>query len=171
MNICQQFGQDAQKLRLLKRSISLSLTVENVFSMAFDWLVVLLLANRKLVIPWWSAPLYRENSVCTRVRNYFSAHEKVTFCLFAESRYTQENRHTTSTRVCAETVRHESTYIIYLVLKTRPSDLPNYLTKDTRSKTGQIPTTMFWLFVRGNWHWTYRNVVGVLAIHMYHFAK
>ena len=57
-----------------------------------------------------------ENNVCTRVTNCFNAYERVFLCLFPELRSNEENKLKNNTQVSAETVRHESTYIISLIL-------------------------------------------------------
>ena len=62
-----------------------------------------------------------ENNVCTRVTNCFSAHERVILCLFPELRSNEGNKHHNNTRVSAETVRHESTYIILFLTRHNES--------------------------------------------------
>ena len=52
---------------------------------------------------------YIENSVCTRVTNCFSAHERVILVFI--------NKYKNKTRVNAETVRYESTYIILFLTR------------------------------------------------------
>ena len=56
--------------------------------------------------------VYIENDVYTRVKNCFSAHERVVLGFFPGLRNSEGNKHQNNTRVSAETVRHESTHII-----------------------------------------------------------
>ena len=53
--------------------------------------------------------MHIENNVCTRLTNYFSALERVICCL--------GNKHKNNTQVKAETVHHESTYIILFLTR------------------------------------------------------
>ena len=55
---------------------------------------------------------YTENNVCTLVTNCFSAHERVILVF---------NKHNNNTRVGAETVCHESTYIISFLTRHNES--------------------------------------------------
>ena len=56
------------------------------------------------------AQKYIDNNVCTRVTICFSAHERVILVFI--SRSNEGNKYQNNTRVIAETVRYESTYII-----------------------------------------------------------
>ena len=62
------------------------------------------------------------NNVCTRVTNCSSAHERVLLVFI--SRSNEVNKHHNNTRVSSETVRHESSCIIILIL-TRHNDDKN----------------------------------------------
>ena len=65
--------------------------------------------------------LYIENNVCTRVTNCFSAHERAILCLIPELRSNEGNKHKNDTRVSAETVCDESTYIILFLTRQNVS--------------------------------------------------
>ena len=65
---------------------------------------------------------YIKNNVCSQVMNCFSAHERVILCLFSKLQSNEGNKHQNNTRVSTETVRHESTYILFL---TRHDDDKN----------------------------------------------
>ena len=62
---------------------------------------------------------YIENYVCTRVTNSFSAHERVILVFILRSK--EGNRYQNNTRVSAEKVRHESTYIILFLTRHNES--------------------------------------------------
>ena len=57
-----------------------------------------------------------ENNACTRVTNCFSTHRRVILCLFPELLSNKGNKYKNNTRVSAETVRHESAYIILFLI-------------------------------------------------------
>ena len=66
---------------------------------------------------------YIENDVCTWVTNCFSAQERVILVFMSELRSNEGNKHQNNTWVSAETVHHESTYIISFL--TRHNDNKN----------------------------------------------
>ena len=61
-----------------------------------------------------------ENNACTQVTNCFSAHKRV-ILVFSKLRSIKGNKHQNNTRVSAETVRHESTYIILFLTRHNKS--------------------------------------------------
>ena len=70
-------------------------------------------------MPHWVRNI--ENNACSRVNNGFSAHERVFLVFISRVAKQRGNYYQNNTRVSAETVRHESTYIIWFLTRHNES--------------------------------------------------
>ena len=96
--------------------------------------------GEELCISWQ----YIWNDVCTRVANCLWAHE-VIWCLFPELCSSEGNKHQNNTRVVAQTVRHESTYIIAFLIWHNESINDDETTIFTRRPRISVTRfTFFW---------------------------
>ena len=91
-----------------------------------------------------------ENNVYTRVRNYFSTHERVILVFISRVAKQRGNKHQNNTRVSTETVRYESTCISLFL--TRYNESINDDKNDNLYTSSPCPTrSVFVLLMTSQW--------------------